>query len=418
MRISLFAIALPLVLAGCQAETFGADDIAVDPSTVTLVGGVAFAGGILTLQAPAFAELAEGPVSATIGGMNTVALPHAAGSDLVRVFVPGALRGGSVTLSLRLPNQSELSLGKIQVGGFAPMRHVLGSIEGTAQVLRRLPGIAATDLSFRPIVVDARNATVRTESISGSHYGVGATFEENTIVANVVGWRRLSWSQGTVRLDSTVFGYDSPLVHELAPGVTLEAAKGGYSYLHWGFLDGYGYPDHVAYSGDGHWAVPDHWNSDSGVLIWDRELGSSAWSPRWRRVRTGFLPNNTFVVAGTREGQPFDTTQAGWLARIDPATGTVLDSVQLDEEIGAYPSLGVTSQGWIVLSRARADTWEISIRDPSTLREVGRSSVELGVDRSPGGALLLVDDPLLHRWYLVQENQTDGPIAIATFLTP
>lgn len=415
----LLAVLLLGALA-CKAEAFGADDVMIDPSTVTVLGGVAFAGGTLTLQSPAFSELAEEPVSATIGGVSTAVLPHKARTDLITLMVPSTLRGGKFPLSLRLPHQLDLSLGEIQISGFAPMRYVLGTTLGTAQVLPHLPGIVATDYpSWHIVVLNARDATFKAESTLGGHYGVGSSVVENSVMANVSGWRRVGWSLGRTTLDSTTFGYDFPLMHELAPGVILAAAKGGYSYLNWGYVDGYGYPDHIAYSQDGRWAVPDHWNSDSGVLVWDNASGTHGWSPRWRRARTAFLPSGELLAVGIRDAlAPYDTVATPWLARIDPETRMVLDSVALPSEISSFASIGTTSAGWIVLSWWGEGTWEVSIRDPATLLEIGRSSVAFGIPQRVGESLLLVDDPLLHRWYLVPEDQSDGTTAIATFLMP
>jgi hypothetical protein len=404
----------------CDAETFGADDIQIDPANVAVVGRGAIAGAILTLQAPEFAHLSEEPKSGSIGGVPVAMLPRDPASDTIRLVVPGDIAGGQAAITLRFPTQGEVPLGTIAVAGFAPMRYVAGSTWSVAQVLPYLPGIVTSDLSGT-LVVDARTATARQIPTNQQIDGIGSTFVGNSfVIDDWSGWRRATMSLGQVRVDSAWLGWSGAgPTHELAPGVSLQAIKGGYSDLNTGdlssgYLDGYGYPEHVAYSANGRWSVPDHWRSDSGLLVWDRQLASYFWMPRWRMVRTAFLPNDELVVVGSRDGEPYDYTQPIWLARIDPATRTVLDSVDLGRSVGKYPSLGTTSQGWIVIAWGGVNSMEVSIRDPQTLDEIGRASAPTR-PTGEGYACLLVDDPSTRRWYLIAEGQS-GTIEIATFL--
>jgi len=405
---------------GCSAETFGDGDILVDPNAPWVVEGDRLPGSVVVLSAEWITKLPDS-LALRIDDRPVVRVGRPPDrEDALAVPLPIDLEAGSHRIELvGHPFGTTEIVGTVNTGGFTAMRYVRGSIFSVAQVLPQLPGIVAPAADRSGVlVVDARSGTVKSIPMNEQFDGLGSTFAASSFVSNHgIGWRRTTWLLGQARIDSAYLGWaGAGPIHELAPGVRLQAVKGGYSYLGSTTQIGYGYPEHVTYSGDDRWAVPDHWRSDSGVLLWDRQSASYEWMPRWRRVRTAFLPNSELVVVGSREGEPYDYTQPIWLARIDPATRTVLDSVDLGANVGVYPSVGTTSQGWIVISWGDADRLETSIRDPHTLGEIGRASTP-GVQGAQGYTFLLIDDPTTRRWYLVAEGQRET-IAIATFQYP
>lgn len=351
----LFALAGILLIAGCRAETFGEDDVVVDPTAI-VIDGPLLPGGTVTLSAPGIGRLATTSILILDESVVRDLIPVPEGDGRVRFTLPEDLRGGEYALELRRNGEVVVPAFPVRIGGPATLRSIPGQFDGVSQALPQaasLIGFTTEESCGNLMVLDARGGTLR--RLPGSthcgYWGVGASYRPGGFTISLAGshsdWRNAGLSFAGLWVDTAALWGTGGVTHELAPGIHLNASK------HWSDLSGpsvgpdlyslshYRHTEHFAVSPNGRWAVPDHASSDSGVLIVDRSDGSSRWIRGWPSARTDILGDGSVVVFGPRTNfyhQPADR----WLARIDPSTGVVLDSalIEVDEADGTMRGLG------------------------------------------------------------------------------
>lgn len=428
---------IPLLLLGalgCDAETFGAGDIAIDPTALVVAEGLPIAGNRVLLAAPWIAEMPERfEIGIDDRPLMTVARDTAL-FDRIALDIPADLTPGWHEIR----SASGANVGRIGTGGIAERRTVEGSFSGVAQPVPTLPGLISTgqvqiDGHWRQavVVLDARRGTF--SSLPGTTtepYGIGSSYQAGRyfLYQQWSGgyWLRLGTSLGRMVVDSVpIYGSWWP-THELAPGLYLQDMK------HWTqILDlssgtneefgnpGYTRPEQVAYSADGKWAVPSHGFSSRGIAIFDRQTRTFHWGAGWRYdARPFFLPDGQLVVYGLR-GSETDLPLRPVLAKVDATTGEIQDSVAVVAPWYEHNQpVALTIRDWIVIPEQREQDIVLSIRDPHDLRELASVTVEVG---GPfwvnSGGLAIIEDPALDRFYLTSNYSNTG-IPIWTFQPP
>jgi len=455
MTIPLRTSVFPLLLLGalaCDAETFGAGDIVVDP-TATVLEGALLPGARLTLTAPSL-QWARSPMIVVIDGSAEAAATRTPDRlDQISFQLPQDLATGSHRLELRADGISTGWVASIRSGGFSEVRYVAGALEG---ILQPIPGRVELVGGVRNIgsdndrigILDLQNARliIPEGGEYRAHFGLGTSTRPGAFTLSLEiddAWRPAGMRLGKLVVDSTDLWGGSLLVHEIGPGVYLDAAEHGVAHI-WGpSVDPeapwmvYVYSDalHLTTTGDGSWAIPGHTRSDSGVLIINRTNGRSHWSPRWRVASTAGGAAGEVFVLGYRDEDPW-TEAPLWLGRIDAATGALLDSTLVltpsgeprmtslgrvyalqsaDYLVLVFPVGGVPDgfQIWTV-----GGYWELSIRDRTTLAEIAHVRSPVAAD----GCHLtedpwLVEDPIAHRFYLTAGG-CSGLTPILTFELP
>lgn len=433
----LFAVLL-LAALGCKAETFGETDIPIVPDELTIADGVAVAGSWITLEAPWVAELPPHFQVAIDSGPGTPGLRVADASSSFRLHLPDTLSGATHQLFLLGPDGARTPIGRIRTGGFAGGRSVPGSIFGPTQVDPSLPGVVGLTTSSLlnsygavVVILDARNATLREVPNSGTNtYGVGASYTPGhyLIYQPWSGgyWIKVGSTLGRRSTDSLpVYGTWWP-THEIAPGLYLQDLKQSTRIvdtsgitIDWLSDGAYGHPEHVAFSEDGVWAVPSHSRSRDGLLIFDRSARNFHWAPGWEQYTTPlFLPSGDLVAYGWRRVTPGGESQE-ILARVDPVTGAIGDSVVFGPA-GTPFDLPVALQSlpWIVFAGQANGHLELSIRDAVTLEEIAHPRAPL----MPNGCyswstFTVLEDVPLDRIYVVG-NECYGSVPVWTFALP
>lgn len=428
-----FPAAIFLVcLLGCHAETFGDEDLAIDPATLQ-VEGLLLPGATVTLTAPWLSHAPDSIVVAIDGGTpfrlgRSPTVPT--GFTLV---LPPDLTGGSHALSVRQGDGTLAPAGAITIGGFSELRFVTGSFSGgygAAQPLPQLAAIAGTsdnvDGGCHVVLLDVRNARLAdagSAPICG--YGLGASYLPATFLAYRGGqwpWSRVSVTPtGTLTDSIPVYGSYWPK-SELAPDLYIGDEK-NLTYLRvdsasFQFLDNYFHPARIAFSADGQWAVASHSSSLNGALIVDRQARSFHWSPGWiAYTRPLFLPDDRLVLYGWRR-DPDPATDGEYLAHVDPATGSLTDSVRFGDAGSAYDQPTALASGLIVMSAWAQGHIELSFRDPNTLLEVAHArSPDFGTSCYFDSRVPAVEDPGTRRIYFTLDDCVSA-VPIWTFQLP
>lgn len=419
-----------IALLGCKAETFGTEDPVIDPAQLAVVAGARIAGGNVTITAPWMAHATD---SLAIGIDDLPASWVARDPEHPEGFrlpLPDTLRGGAHEIVLYPPGGARTPIGVITTGGFTELRYLDQQFYGPSQPVPYLPGLVglaglAGPCGIQLAILDARNATVRTfaNGMTCAYFGIGSSFDPSRFLMTEAGsdhlWHRAAVTRGGLEIDTTTLtAVSQGVTHEIGPGIYLDASKAWTNI--WGpsvpapisMVDGGNYrlSEHVAFSPDGRWAVPDHHVSDSGVLVIDRTDGSHHWARGWgQHVRTLFAPDGRLVVIGQDQG---------FIGHADAATGEALDSVPLDAPRFTETSVAtLVGPGWIVIPYYVDGHWVMSVRDPGTLLEIAHP-VSPALSNCPfyadGQA---VDDPSLRRFYIVDVVGC-SPAPIATFQLP
>lgn len=434
---ALVAFAL-LGLLGCQAETFGDTDVPIVPEELTITDGVPVAGSWITLDAPWVAGMPALFQVAIDAGPGAPSLRVADAPSRFRLHLPDTLSGATHQLFLLGPDGGRTPIGRIHTGGFSARRSINGSIFGPTQVDASLPGVVGLTTSSIPysygavvVILDARNATLR--EVPGGEtntYGVGASYTPGhyLIYQPWSGgyWIKVGNELGHRTTDSLpIYGTWWP-THEIAPGLYLQDIKQSTrivdtagTTVDWLSDGAYGHPEHVAFSEDGAWAVPSHSRSRDGLLIFDRSARSFHWAPGWEQYTTPlFLPSGDLVAYGWRRVTPGGASQEV-LARVDPATGAIGDSVVFGPAGTPFDlPVAMQSRPWIVFAGQTGGHLELSIRDAVTLEEIAHPSAPL----SPNGCqswttFTVLEDAPLGRFYVVG-NECYGSIPVWTFAFP
>src|ERR1041385_4178143 len=180
-----------ITLLGCTAETFGADDPVVDPTSLQVISGVRLAGSTITISAPWMAQAADSlwfavdDAPAIRSGRDP---DHPSGFHLV---LAPTLATGRHEIFLRAGGGDRILIGAFDAGGFAELRYATGSLyggEGETQPLPELmevAGAGAPDSGGSLLVVlDVRTAQMRPAGqIPICCYGVGASYRPGAFLA-------------------------------------------------------------------------------------------------------------------------------------------------------------------------------------------------------------------------------------------
>lgn len=429
-----------ITLLGCTAETFGADDPVVDPTSLQVISGVRLAGSTITISAPWMAQAADSlwlavdDAPAILSGRDP---SHTSGFHLV---LAPTLTAGRHEIFLRAGGGDRILIGTFDAGGFAELRYAAGTLyggEGETQPLPELmevAGLGGWVVGGTPlVVVDVRSAEIRQVGMTTiCCYGVGASYRSGTFLAyrGTTGW---AWNRVAAAVTNTVvdslqlYGNWWPK-HELAPGLYLGDQKSETILQHdstsFEIIPNYYHPSRIAFSADGQWAVASHSSSLSGTLIVDRTDGTYHWSAGWIQYsRPLFLADGRLVIYGWRHDPGYSDATHGtvgeYLAHVDPVSGTLLDSLRFGNAGSAYDLPFASSEtGWIVLPAWHQDRIELSIRDPETFLEVGHVVSPTFASQCDGyNTIATLEEPPRHRLYFVVNNCT-GQVPIWTFELP
>ncbi len=434
-RSGTFAILVLTVLLACKAETFGGDDLAVDPAELSVVAGVPIAGNFITISAPWMAGLPDRITVVIDDGHAEMSLRVDGATDRFLVRLSPTLPAGSHELLLERGANDRVSIGRVSTGGFSEQRTVAGSIFGPSQLIPSLPGVVgvgpANGCGGEARVLDARNARLRTVPNSSTcTYGIGASYVPGRFLIyqpwSGGNWIRMGPHLGTVATDSLhVWGNWWP-THELAPGLYLQDTKSQTSLVDtagggvFALSNGaYGHPEHIAFSEDGAWAVSSHSRSAEGLLIVDRAARTYHWGPGWlANTRAVFLPTGELVAYGWRQVAPGGGFQEV-LAHVDVVTGAMIDSVKFADAGSPYDlPVALTLRPWIVLPGFVNDHIELSIRDAVTLQEIAHPrSAAFASSCYSWSTFWVVEDVPLHRFYVVGNDCYDH-VPVLTFQLP
>ena len=438
-RTGLLAFLL-LPLLGCKAETFGGDDVVVDPAALTVTSGVAMPGATITISAPWMAQVAESLWLGVDDAPPVRAGRDSGGSAGFRLALPTSLAAGGHEIFLGNTASDRTLIGEITSGGSAELRYAAGSLYGGQGETQPLPELLEVAGVGGPIpggssvvVVDVANAVVRPVGTTPiCCYGVGASYRLGAFLAyrGTPGWEwnLISRTAVTTRIDSLpLIGNNWPK-HEIAPGLYLSDDK-NVTYLQVDstsveFIPNYYHPSRIAFSPDGKWAVASHSTSASGALIVDRASGAYHWSAGWMNyTRPIFLRDGRLVVYGWRRDPDYSPATYGpigeYLAHVDPTTGALLDSVRFANSGSAYDlPFASTETGWIVLPAWHQDHIELSIRDPDTFVEIAHAISPIFANQCDGyNTIATLEDAGRHRLYFVVNNCT-GQVPIWTLELP
>lgn len=413
-----------LALLGCRAETFGDDDLAIDPATLH-VQGLLLPGATVTLTAPWLSHAPDTIVAAIDGGAPLRLGRSPTVPSGFTLLLPPDLTSGTHDLSVRQGDGTLAPAGVITLGGFEELRYVTGSFAGGFGAVQSLPELAAiagtsndADGACTVVLLDVRNARlteVGPAPICG--YGLGASYLPATFLAYRGGqwpWSRVTVTPTGTRIDSiAVYGNNWPK-SELAPDLYIGDEK-NQTYLRLDstslqILDDFYHPERIAFSPDGRWAVASHSTSLQGALIVDRQSRSFHWSPGWiAYTHPLFLPDGRLVVYGWRPDPEAGSTPPGpdgeYLAHVDPATGTLTDSVRFGDAGSPYGQPMALASGLIVMSGWAQGHIELSFRDPNTLLEVAHArSPDFAPSCYFDSTVPAVEDPATRRIYFTLDD--------------